>query len=156
MSHRSHFRNAVLAVLMLLTLAISISACSSSSTPSSAGLTGKDKENVLAYVDPIVDNLFAGYNSSDYAKFSKDMNETMKKSVNADYFTKTINGIVFAKIGKYNSRAVDQVIQSTNYVTIVYNAKFEKDDPVVVRLSVDTAEPHLISGLYFDSANLRK
>jgi hypothetical protein len=154
MSHRSHLRNALLAALMLLTLAISISACSSP-TPSS-GLTGKDKDTVMAFADPIVDNLFAGYNGNDYAKFSTDMNDTMKKSVNEAYFTKTINGIVFAKIGKYKSRSIDQVIQSSTYVTIVYNAKFEKDDPVVVRLSIDTAAPHLISGLYFDSANLRK
>jgi hypothetical protein len=38
----------------------------------------------------------------------------------------------------------------------VYKANYEKEDSVSVRLVFNNAEPPLITGLWFDSPNLRK
>ncbi|HEY3343614.1 MAG TPA: DUF3887 domain-containing protein [Anaerolineaceae bacterium] len=139
--------------IILLLLALLSTACTPDPPKT---LTGAEKDAVLGYSEKIADNLLSGYNSADYATFALDMNDTMKKTLTEDYFKKNIIGSVFSKVGKYESRTVESVLQTRKYVTVVYNAKFSGDDPVVVRVSLDPAGAHQISGLWFDSVNLRK
>jgi hypothetical protein len=153
MSHRPLLKKLILASLAMLIAATLVSACTPDPPKT---LTGADKDAVLAYSESIADNLLDGYNTADYATFTQDMNDTMKKTLNEDYFKKNIIGSVFSKVGKYQSRSIESVLQTSKYVTVVYTAKFEKDDPVAVRISLDPAGAHQVSGLWFDSANLRK
>jgi hypothetical protein len=143
-------------ILTTVLTAALLSACSLLGGTSPKTLTGADKDAVLAYSEPIADDLLAGYSDKDYAAFSKDFNDTMKKGLSEQYFNSTLLPTVFDKIGKYQSRTVESVTQSANYVTVIYNAKFENDDPVVIRLSLDPNDPHQVSGLYFDSVKLRQ
>ncbi len=141
-------------LIFLLTGMLVLSGCSGGNQ--STTLTGADKDAVLAYSEPAADHLMEAFNSGDYAAFMQDMNPAMTKSITQQQFDANMRGVVYAKIGNYHSRQVEQVIKGSNYVTVIYNAKFEKDSPVIIRLSFDPAEPHKISGIYFDSANLRK
>jgi hypothetical protein len=60
------------------------------------------------------------------------------------------------KLGKYLSRQVDQVTQSDEFYVVVYQAKFEQEEPVMVGVAFHVAEPHSVSHLWFDSEKLRQ
>ena len=118
-------------------------------------LTGSEKDAVLAYSEAQTDNLMNGINNDDYAVFSRDLNDKMKSSI-PDTGLTNMRIKVNAKIGNYVSRQVESVTQSGNFVTVIYSARFENEDQVTVRVIFDAAEPHRISGLWFDSEKLRK
>lgn len=155
MTARPQSRRFVWLILALILAASSLTACSLGA-PAAKTLTGADKDAVLVYSEPIADNLLAGYNSADYATFSKDFDDAMKKGIPEGSFKNSLLPTISGKIGNYVSRTVESVSQSSNFVTVVYNAKFEDDEPVVVRLSLSTNTPHQVTGLWFDSAKLRQ
>jgi hypothetical protein len=117
-------------------------------------LTGSAREAVLAYSEPIADNLFQGLNASDYAVFSRDFNDPMLQGIPESSFSSSLIPSTLGKLGKYQSRQVASVTQIGSNVLIIYIAGFEKDPDVTVRLSLETAAPHKVSGLYFNSALL--
>jgi thymidine phosphorylase len=55
-----------------------------------------------------------------------------------------------AKLGLYVSRQVNSVVQDGEFYAVIYDAKFEKDDAVVMRVVFRIAEPHQVSGLWFN------
>jgi hypothetical protein len=117
-------------------------------------LTGSERDAVLSYTGPIADNLFLGMNSGDYAAFSQDFNEPMLQGITEKDFTDSFLPTIIGKLGKYVSSQVDSVTEIGNNVLIIYNAKFEKVDDVKIRLSLEKAAPHQVSGLYFNSPAL--
>lgn len=138
-------------IFALCFILLALAACA----PSAKTLTGADRDAVLAYSEPKTDNVLAGLNANDYAAFTRDFDDKMKsastKASFADLQTK-----VPGKIGKYVSRQVDSVTQQGEFIVVQYTAKFESEDGVTVRVVFDVAEPHLVSGLWFDSAKLRQ
>jgi hypothetical protein len=54
----------------------------------------------------------------------------------------------------FSSRQVDSVTQFGSNVLVICTAKFEKDDKVTIRLSLEQADPHHVSGLCFSSPTL--
>ncbi len=143
-------------IVSIILAAAVLSACSLFGGDAPKQLTGADKDAVLAYSESIADSLLTGYNDKDYAAFSKDFTDTMKKGITEQSFKDSLLPNVFGKVGKYQSRTVETVTQSPTFVTVIYNAKFENDDPVVIRLSLDLNDPHQVNGLYFDSVKLRQ
>ncbi len=139
----------VVCLALALLAATGLAGCTTQKT-----LEGSDRDAVLAYSEPIADNLFQGMNSGDYATFSRDFNDQMLKGIPEATFTGSFLPNVAGKLGKYISRQVDSVTQVGNNVLIVYTAKFEQDDNVTVRFSLEQAEPHHVSGLYFNSPTL--
>ena len=112
-------------------------------------LSDQDRDAVLAFSEAKTDNLLAGMNSNDYAVFTKDFDQAMLKAMPQTEFDK-LKKDRDAKLGLYLSRQVDQVAQSGDYYVVFYNAKFEKEDAVTVRVVFYVNEPHEISGLWFD------
>ena len=55
-----------------------------------------------------------------------------------------------ATLGLYLSRQVNSVVKQGDFYVVIYNAKFEKDADVTVRVVFRIAEPHEISGLWFN------
>jgi hypothetical protein len=127
-----------------------VSACSAVSV----SLNGADKDAVLAYSEAKTDNLMQAMNANDLAAFSRDLNDKMKGAFTADNFA-SMQSKVGGKIGKYISRQVSSILQTGDNVTVIYAARFENEDAVIMRVSFETAEPHRVSGLFFDSAKLR-
>lgn len=139
------------AVIVLMTIGAGVGVLNLQGAP----LTGAARDAVLAYSEAKTDNLMQGLNANDYAMFSRDLNDSIKTAIPESGFA-SMRAKVNGKIGNYVSRQVDTITQSGNFVTLVYQAKFENDSPVTVRVSFEMAEPHRISGLWFDSAKLRQ
>jgi hypothetical protein len=119
-----------------------------------ADLSGSDRDAVLAYSEPMADNLLTAINTSDYALFIRDLDDTMLKTFPQAEFTKMqdqLNG----KIGQYVSRTVTAVTPSEQMMVVVYAAKYTNEDTVTVRI-VFGGSPTKITGLWFDSPKLRQ
>jgi hypothetical protein len=112
-------------------------------------LSGPDKDAVLAFSESKSDNLLAGMNTNDYAAFSKDFDKDMLNAMPQAEFDK-LKKDRDAKLGLYVSREVNSVIKSGNFYAVIYDGKFEKDDAVTIRIVFRIAEPHEVSGLWFN------
>ncbi len=144
-------RNRIISTVIGFVFVVLLGACSSVATP----LTGADRDQVLAYSEAKTDSLMKAINVNDYAAFSRDLNDQMKSTINADGLV-NMRTKVNDKIGNYVSCQVSSVLQTGDNVAVIYLAKFENDDAVTVRVVFETAEPHRITGLWFDSAKLRQ
>ena len=134
-------------VLVLTVLLVSfLAGCSGSQGTT---LSGADKDAVLAFSEAQSDNLLAGMNANDYAAFSKDFDQDMLNAITQTEFNK-LKADRDAKLGLYVSRAVNSVVQTGDFVAVIYDAKFEKDDAVTVRIVFRVADPHAVSGLWFN------
>ena len=112
-------------------------------------LSDADKDTVLAFSEAQSDNLLAGMNANDYAAFSKNFDQDMLNAITQTEFNK-LKADRDAKLGLYVSRAVNSVVQTGDFVAVIYDAKFEKDDAVTVRIVFRVADPHAVSGLWFN------
>ncbi len=127
-------------VLSMLTLA----ACASQERI----LPADESAAVLAYAEDKTTNMMAGLRSGDYAAFSRDFDEAMLKALPADKFA-AFRDDIRAKIGDLQSRTVDSVRQSGDFVAVVYAARFTANDNVTLRVVFRAAEPHQIGGLFY-------
>ncbi|MEW6503227.1 MAG: DUF3887 domain-containing protein [Chloroflexota bacterium] len=118
-------------------------------------LEGEQREAVLEYASPMGENLIAGLVNRDYETFSKDFDTTMKKGMDESAFEKLLSTLT-DKLGAYQSHEISQVLQDEKYTIVIYRLTYEKDNLVTMRIVFNRAEPHLISGLWFDSPELRK
>jgi len=104
---------------------------------------------VLAFSETKSDNLLAGMNANDYAAFSKDFDQDMLNAMTQTEFDK-LKKDRDTKLGLYVSREVNSVVQQGDFYAVIYDAKFEKDDAVTVRVVFRVADPHEVSGLWFN------
>ena len=133
-------------ILFLVAFIFSLLAgCGSQST----SLTEEDKEVVLAFSEGKTDNLLTGMNTNDYAAFSRDFDQDMLGAMSQTQFD-ALKKDRDAKLGLYLSREVHNVTQTGDFYTVNYDAKFEKDDAVTIRVVFRIAEPHQVSGLWFN------
>ena len=133
-------------ILFLVAFIFSLLAgCGSQST----SLTEEDKEVVLAFSEGKTDNLLTGMNANDYAAFSRDFDQDMLDAMSQTQFAE-LKKDRDAKLGLYVSREVHSVTQTGDFYTVNYDAKFEKDDAVTIRVVFRIAEPHQVSGLWFN------
>jgi len=135
----------ILIVLFAVLLSLLLFGCGSSETK----LTGTDMDAVLAFSEDKTDTLLSGMNNNDYAAFSQDFDADMLKSITEEKFT-ALKADRDAKLGLYVSREVSSVVQVGDFYAVVYDAQFEKDDAVTVRVVFRVAEPHQVSGLWFN------
>lgn len=117
--------------------------------PKETTLTGGEREAVLAFSEAKTDNLLAGMNANDYAAFSQDFDQEMLTAMNQAQFDK-LKKDRDAKLGPYVSRQVNSVVQTGDFYVVIYAAKFEKEAAVTVRVVFRIAEPHKVSGLWFN------
>jgi hypothetical protein len=117
--------------------------------PQGKTLTGADKEAVLAFSEAKTDNLMAGMNANDYAMFSRDFDQDMLNAMSQSQFG-LLKKDRDAKLGLYVSRQVNSVVPQGEFYSVIYDTKFEKDDAVTVRVVFRAAEPHQVSGLWFN------
>jgi len=118
-------------------------------------LSGTDQAAVLAFSEAATDNLFAGLTANDYATFSRDFDPYMKKTIPTTEFAAWKQDLD-NKLGNYLSRQVDHVTQADEFYVVVYQAKFEQEESVIVEVAFHVKEPHPIANLWFDSEKLRQ
>lgn len=116
--------------------------------PKEQALSGTEREAVLAFSESKTDNLLEGMNANDYQVFSKDFDQDMLDAMTPEQFG-SMKMDRDAKLGLYVSRQVDRVVQIGDFYAVIYDAVFEKEDTVSVRVVFRTVEPHAISGLWF-------
>jgi predicted small secreted protein len=137
----------ILVAVLVACLAGVLAACNS---PAGELLSGQDREAVLAFSEAETDNLMSGLNSGDYAVFSKDFDKNMLNALTESSF-RALRGERNAKLGKYVSRTVQDVYKTNrDFYTVIYNANFEKQEDVVMRVVFHTKEPYQVSGLWFN------
>ncbi len=117
-------------------------------------LQGSDRDAVLAYTEPMTDNLLAGLNAADYAVFSRDFDDAMLKAIPESKFANLL-ATTTGKVGAYDSREVNSVEKVGEYYRVVYKAKFAGDDKAQVLISFEGAEPHKVAGLFFTSDKMK-
>ena len=134
-----------LLMLLLTALVVSfVAGCGSKLTV----LTGDEQDAVLAFSEAKSDTLLAGMNANDYSMFSTDFDQDMLAKMTEAQFA-TLKQDRDAKLGLYMSRTVKNVVQVGDFYAVNYDAVFEKDGAVPVRLVFCMAEPHQVSGLWF-------
>lgn len=112
-------------------------------------LTGSDRDAVLAFSEAKTDNLFVGMSTGDYATFSKDFDQAMLDAMAKDQLD-ALKKDHDARFGAYLSREVNSVVKQGDYYAVIYDVKFEKVSAVMVRVVFSIAEPHPVSGLWFN------
>ncbi|HWQ04970.1 MAG TPA: hypothetical protein VN452_06410 [Longilinea sp.] len=137
-------------VFLIAILLFTITAC----LPGKA-VKGTAQEAVLNYTEPIADNILNGIEGKDYALFSQDFTDTMKKGIDEASFTQLCD-LLSSKVGTYQSRQVSSVRDVDGMLLVIYTAVFSNAKQVVINLSISPDEPHLVTGLYFNSPELRK
>jgi maltoporin len=118
-------------------------------------IQGAERDAILAYAEPTTDNVLNGYNSGDYALFSKNFDTVMLQAETEMVFQQTRSQIL-SKIGKYISRQTPSIVKQNNMVIVFYNARFEQEDGVTVRVVFQPDGEHKLTGLWFDSPKLRQ
>ena len=136
-------------IALVLTLAVIILAgCSAG-----AGID----ESFKGSVEPIAENILQGIKNNDRDSFIKDMDDKMKSAFTEESFKK-MNDMLASKVGSYQSKEYWKAEKSGDYRIAYYKAKFDKEGEYVV-VKVVTSEKNgtlYVSGLFFDSPNLRK
>ena len=138
-------------VVLAVLLGISTAGCMDRETV----LSGDDATEVLAYAEPIVDNLMQGFNEGNYAKYSRDFGPEMEQALDEAAFAEN-HEFVTSRIGLYESRGDPVVTKTGEYVSVTYRAKFEREDGVALQFVFEKDDPsHRLQGLWFDSPMLR-
>ena len=137
-----------LILLLAVVLASLLTACGGTQETE---LTGEEKDAVLSYSEEMTENMMAGMKAGDYAAFSKDFDQAMLDAMSQEAFVK-LKGDYDGKLGTYVSRKVNRVMQSQSgkFMAVIYDATFEKDDAVSIRVVFRADDPHQISGLWFN------
>lgn len=111
-------------------------------------LEGEARDDALAYIDPITENLLEGLTTRDYATFSQDFNDEMKTSIDTTRF-EALAKQLDDQIGAYQSHSIDTVTDFGKMITAEYQSVFAKTDKVKIVVTVTKEEPHQVTGLYF-------
>jgi hypothetical protein len=135
----------IFALFLLVLLSGLLAGCGSKETV----LTRDERDAVLAFSETKTDNLLAGMNTNDYAMFSQDFDQEMLNAMTQAQFD-ALKKDRDAKLGLYVSRQVNSVTQAGDFYAVIYDAKFEKDNAVTVRVVFRVADPHQVSGLWFN------
>lgn len=140
-------RKKILVSFLVMLLASLLMSCGAQAK--AVTLTGADKDAILAFSETKSDNLLAGLNTGDYAMFSQDFDQAMLDAMTHTQFD-TLKKDRDTKLGLYVSRQVNSVVQNGDFYAVIYDAKFEKDGAASVRVVFRVAEPHQVSGLWFN------
>jgi hypothetical protein len=130
----------------------------SSVQPSEA--SGPLTEADVPYAGDMVENLLTGIREKDLAKFSRDLDDTMKSYYTESAFNDFV-GLLETKIGDYESKAFGQAAKvtqnSVDYTVVIYAAKYSKESgDVIITVSFsDNNGVKQVAGLYFNSPKLR-
>lgn len=116
---------------------------------SDGSITGSQRDAVLAYANPMTDNLINGMTTGNYQVFSKDFDDAMLKAMNETNFTTMIQKIQTDE-GTYQSHQVAQVTAKGNFIIVIYVVNYAQVENIRMQVVFTTSTPHKISGLWFN------
>jgi Protein of unknown function (DUF3887) len=108
------------------------------------------------FADPMTENMLVAMNENNYAQFSRDFDEQMRKNLNETQYNNTIPAIT-ANIGEYISKEFVSVEKKDQFTIVTYKAKFSQETGDVLVRSVfsDKNGKKYMSGFWLDSPKLR-
>ena len=108
-------------------------------------------------VEPEIENMLVGFSNKDYAAHTRDFDQDMLDTVDPITFPQVYDEVI-GKLGKYHSHTLSGVqVQNNEFIVARYNAVFDNDSQVVVRVVFNDGDPdHKITGLWFDSKLLQE
>ena len=115
-------------------------------------VSGSEEEAVLAFSEPTVENLLAGWTTNDYAIFSHDFDTDMQEEISATGFT-ALKQDLDDKFGSYISRNIDRVACSDEFYVVDYQAQFSDEELVKITVAFHASDQS-IAFLSFDSGNV--
>jgi hypothetical protein len=131
-------------LLLILVSSLLVPACSGGGKQ----ITGEDLTAVTAYSAPAAEHIITGMANMDYETFSADFTDEMKSAIDAVKFEALVTDLN-GKVGAYVSHEISKAEEiEGGLINVVYKTKFEKAT-INMRLVHEAAEPHLVSGLWF-------
>lgn len=125
------------------------------------GCTKKLTEKEVEYAGPLTENILQAVGKGDYAQFSKDFSDELKKAITEESF-KTLCASFSEKIGKYESKkftaAAENKKDKKKFKTVIYTAKYSKEekDVQITASFTENDGKILVEGIFFKSPNLAK
>ncbi|MEJ5330976.1 MAG: hypothetical protein WHT07_12575 [Desulfobaccales bacterium] len=115
-----------------------------------AGFVGNNDREVQAAVEPLMDNLLAGYNHGDYRTYSRDFDDTLKEAMPERKFRETRESLL-KKLGPWQSRQYLGYLNQNHYTVILWKGRFAgTPDDVLIRLVASRrGERVVVTGLWF-------
>lgn len=118
-------------------------------------LSQEEQAQVIAFANPITDNLLDGFNQDNYQQYSRDFSSEMKQGLDEKVFEQN-RALVVSKIGSYISRGDPFVTGSGEFLVVNYKADFEQEEGVDIRVIFRKGDDtHQVYGLWFNSPKLR-
>ncbi len=116
-----------------------------------------ESDQVRKYADPMAQSILEAMNEKNYEKFSKDFAVVMKESLDSKSFD-LLSKDFDKRIGVFQALSFSSIEKQQKYTIVVYNAKYTNEPKgVIVRVVFEQDNnSNLVSGLYFDSPNLRE
>lgn len=115
-----------------------------------AGVIGKTDNEVRTIAEPILDNILKGMKTSDYASYSRDFNNTMKKGLPEKKFL-AVNQQIRNQLGDYKSREYLGFLKKRGMTVVLWKSTFDKSkDDILIKLTVSKQkDKYLVTGLWF-------
>lgn len=124
--------------------------CLSGAGAAQAGFVGQTDREVQAAVEPLLDNLLAGYNHGDYRIYTRDFDDTLKEAIPEGKFRQTRESLL-KKLGTWQSRQYLGYLNQNHYTVILWKGRFSGTaDDVLIRLVASRrGERVVVTGLWF-------
>lgn len=133
-------------IIIVLAALFILSACQ---TP--VPLSETEQTEFIDTIDPIVENTLTGLSDNNYDQHVRDFSEDLQKQVDPITFPRAHDEIIGA-LGAYQGRKLVGIEDLNRQVAVIYEAQFENDPQVTVRVVFWKNDPeHQIAGLWFDS-----
>ena len=120
-------------------------------TPAIAEPIGQDDSVVQGIATPILNNLLDGIKSNDYAKYSRDFDDTTRESITEEAFTKAVAELK-TEIGNYLEKKFMGYLNKGEMTVVVWKAKFDQTkDDIFIRLVLSKrGDKYFVTGLWFE------
>ena len=133
---------------MLIGLAALLSALVTgcSSTEPLEYITGDEADKVTQAVEPMAQNILTGIETNDYALFSTDFNESMKKGLPEESFSTLVNS--FGKLGVSKKLQLLNIEDQGDYYGVNFGIAYSSST-VTMRVVLAKSDLTKVSGLWF-------
>ncbi len=116
--------------------------------------SGEVNAEVSQRAEEIAARLVTAIDAGDLTAFHADMNAQMTAAFDQKAFD-DLRALFQTRLGDYKSMKMTSISLSDQYYVALFEMEYEKSPKVVMRLVLETSQPYLLSGLWFDSAELR-
>jgi len=135
--------------ISLVLFSLLLAGCSAGSAKDEAG------DDIATYANPLADTLISGILTRDYATFSQDFDEAMLTGMPETGFQDLLK-FLDERVGACTTHELTQTGLADSYPYAMYTLQCENSKKgVFIRIVVTPEEPHKITGLWFDGAELR-